>query len=262
MTRLLLTALLFVAFGFEAAIAGAWTLNRGSLQILSGVTSSRASDRFDVHGSPTGSVIFRKLLAQTWMEYGLTDAVTLYVAPEYVTAESGSDSDGATRYRSSSVEAGARILLLSRVGMLSVQASGKSAGAFDMSVSASGEAGTQFEVRMLYGRSFKLFGHNGFVDVEVAQRWISKPRPNELTVDASAGYWLTKGNLLVLQNFNIVSGSGAKPPYGDYRLHKLQASLVQRLTRRWSVQAGYFFATAGQNIVREQGFVTQIWYRT
>lgn len=261
MMRVSSAALLLVMLVSQPACAGAWTLDHGKVHILASLTSSRASDRFDGRSAPSEKVVFNKLLSQSWMEYGLTDAVTVYCAPEYVLADAGDRGTGVTHFRSSSVEAGARVLLLSRIGMLSMQLSGKSAGAFDMSISASGEAGSQFEVRMLYGRSYKLFGQDAFLDIEAAERWISRPRPNELAVDATLGLWLGRRNLVMLQSFNTISGSGAKPPYAYYRLHKLQASLVQRITQHWSIEGGYFFAVAGQNIVREQGFVARIWFQ-
>jgi protein XagA len=246
----------------EAAGAGAWTLDRGTFAVYSGTVASCATRRFDRSGTTGGSVVFNKLLIQNWMEYGLTDAVTLYVAPEYVFAEAGTTDTSVGRMRSSSVEAGARILLLSRIGMLSLQASAKSAGAFDMSVSASGDAGRQMEVRLQYGRSFKLFGRDAFLDVQAAERWITHPRPNEMAVDASAGFWLAKNDLLLLQSFNVVGDGSGRPPYGYYRQHKLQVSLVQRLTPRWALQSGYFFSPAGQNIVREHGAIATIWFHT
>lgn len=250
-----LAALLFV-LSAEAAGAGAWTLDRGSVQVFSGAIASRATERFDDAGGTTEKTVFNKLLIQNTMEYGLTDAVTLFVAPEYVTAQ----MSGAN-FHSASFEAGARVLLFSRIGMLSLQSSAKSAGAFDMSTSAGGEAGRQLELRLLYGDSFKLFGLDAFVDVEAAHRWIAKPRPGELDLDASAGCWLTKSTEVLLQSFNMASTGRAVVPYQDYRLHKLQASLVQRLYGRWWLQTGYFYSPAGRNIVREQGLVAEIWYR-
>jgi hypothetical protein len=253
-----LAALLLSA---PAASGGAWTLEHGQVQIFSGTTLSRAGRRFDDQGEPSQKVVFDKLLVQSRMEYGLSDAVTLFAVPEYVTAENGSVA-GVTHSKGVAVEAGLRILLLSRIGMLSLQTSGKTAGAYNMSVSAGGAAGRQWELRLLYGKSFKLMRCDAFIDVEAAQRWIERPRPDERVFDATAGLWLDANNLLMLQSFNTVAGEGAMPPYQDYRLHKLQASLVQRLTRRWSLQAGYFFAPYGRNIVKETGFVTTVWFQT
>ncbi len=146
--------------------------------------------------------------------------------------------------------------------MLSLQASAKTAGAFDMSVSSTGESGRQFEARLLYGRSFKLFKHNAFVDLEVAERWIARPRPNELALDATAGCWVDKDDLVLVQSFNFMTRGAVVPPYQPYELSKLQLSLVSRLTPHWSLQSGYFRSLAGRNIVKETGYVATLWYQT
>jgi hypothetical protein len=241
--------------------AGAWTLDRGQFQVFSGVTASRATRRFDDAASPTQKIVFNKLFIQNWMEYGLTDAVTLFAAPQYVIADSDMTGAGVDHTRAGSVEAGARILLFSRIGMLSVQMSGKTAGAFDMSTSAGGQSGRQIELRLLYGCNFRLLRRDGYLDLQVAERWIKRPRPNEMTIDATAAFWLTHKYLVMFQSFNTIAGTGARPPYEYYRQHKLQASLLRRLGPRWSLQTGAFISPAGRNIVQEQGLVTQLWYR-
>ena len=244
------------------AQAGAWTLDQGKVQVFTGMTASTASRRFDNGGSASTKIIFRKLLFQNWTEVGLTDAVTLFAAPEYVMAKSGAPATGVSSVSSMSLEGGVRILLLSRIGMLSVQGSAKSAGAFDMSTSSSGESGRQFEARLLYGRSFKLLGNDGFFDLAAAERWIARPRPDEFAFDATTGWWLTPDYLVLIQSFNVMTAGGVKPPYEPYRLHKLQFSLVSPVTKRWSIQSGYFFSIAGRNIVKETGVVTTFWYQT
>lgn len=245
----------------DRALAGAWTLHRGAAQVLAGVTVSRATQRFDRAGVPDGKIVFNKLLIQDWMEYGVTDALTLFAVPELVIAQSDETGAGVEQFRTSSVEAGARVLLSKRIGMLSLQASIKSAGAFDMSTSAGGEAGRQIELRLLYGRNFRLLRRDGYIDVEVAERWIKRPRPNEMAFDVSAGLWISPKYLLLFRSFNTIAGGGAKMPYEYYRQHKVEIGLVRRLTQRWSLQTGTFFSPAGQNIVQEQGAVMQLWYR-
>jgi hypothetical protein len=245
----------------QPAHAGAWTLDHGQVQVLSGATVSRAMRRFDAAAKPTQKIVFNKVFVQNWMEYGLTDAVTLFAAPELVMAQADMSGDGAAYIRTSAVEAGARVLLLSRIGMLSLQTSVKTAGAFDMSTSAGGEAGRQIELRLLYGRNFELFHRNGYLDLQIAERWIKRPRPNEMAIDATAAIWLSPRYLLMFQNFNTIAGGGGRPPYEYYRQHKLELSLLRRLTPRWSLQTGAFVSPAGQNIVQEQGTVLQLWYR-
>jgi hypothetical protein len=252
----ILAALLLTVSG---AWAGAWTLERGQLQIFSGLTLSRAARRFGDNAVPSQQVFFAKQRLQSWMEYGLSDAVTVFMAPEYVTTQYNSGA-GLTHSKDAALEAGLRVLLSSHIGMLSLQLSGKTAGAFDLS--ASGEAGRQGELRLLYGTSFKLSHRDAFIDLQAAQRWIARPRPDESALDATAGLWFTADSLLMLQSFNTFAGADAAPPYQSYRLHKLQASLVQRLTPRWALQTGYFFAPCGRNVVQERGFVATVWFQT
>jgi len=258
--RLLATAVLVLLLA-QGAWAGAWTLDRGQEQVISGATYSEASRGFDDASKPTQQVKFDKLLAQNSIEYGLTDAVTLFTSTEYVSAQSSGDRQATIRARSAAVEAGARILLLTRIGMFSIQGSGKTAGAFDMSVSANKASGSQVELRLLYGTNYKLFGLDGFVDLQAAERWIRHPRPNEVAIDTTVGLWLTPGTLAMFKSYNIVSGGGGVAPYGFYRMHKLEFSVVQKLTGRWSIQIGAFTSPLGQNIVKEQGFVSALWYR-
>ena len=246
----------------QSAQAGAWTLDRGKVSVFTGMTASTAARRFGDDGSAEQKIIFRKLLVQNWTEVGLTDAVTLFAAPDYVMAKSGTPTTAVGSMNSMSIEGGVRILLLSHIGMLSVQGSAKSAGAFDMSTSSSGESGRQFEARLLYGRNFKFLKHDGFIDIEAAQRWIARPRPDEFAFDATVGWWLTRKYLVLVQSFNVMTADGVRPPYEPYRLHKLQVSLVQSMTKRWSFQTGYFISIAGRNIVKETGVVTTVWYKT
>jgi hypothetical protein len=248
-------------FCTDSAEGGAWTLNRNHIAVFAGVTASTAPRLYDSDGGSSKRIVFSKYLFQSWMEYGLLDSVTLFAVPEYVLAKSDMDGTGVADVRSASIEGGLRILLLSRIGMLSVQTSVKSAGAFDMSTSASGEAGRQFETRLLYGRSFKLFKHDAFLDIEMAKRWIARPRPDEIAFEGTAGYWMTREYLVTVQSFNFMTTGPVRPPYRAYELSKLQVSLVQKLSRRWSFQTGYFMSLFGRNIVKESGMVATLWYQ-
>ena len=260
--RALLVATVLAAAGFSgAAEAGAWTLDRGQFLVMSGVTVSRASRYFDDDGRASEKASFRKLFTQNWMEYGLTDAVTLFAVPEYVVAEIGSDTEQIKRTRAAAVEGGARILLLTRIGMLSIQGSAKTAGGFNMSVSKGNTYGEQYELRLLYGRSFRVFGKDGFFDLQGALRWIKRPRPDEMVADATLGLHLRPATLVMLQSFNMMNRGDVQPPYSPYRLHKLELSVVQQFTRRWALQCGGFVSPAGRNMVQEQGLVTAVWYR-
>jgi hypothetical protein len=44
-------------------------------------------------------------------------------------------------------------------------------------------------------------------------------------------------------------------------MHKLEFSVVRRITSRWSFQIGAFASPLGQNIVAERGVGSALWYR-
>lgn len=248
----LILAMLLAA---TAAHAGAWTLGEGHWQVFTATTESSAAASFDAHGRPDTPTGFSKLLVQNCLEYGVTGYLTLFATPGYAMAH----AQPFAAVSSTSIEAGARLLLDGRDGKLSLQGSYKTAGAFDLSVSANRASGRQIELRLLYGTSFKLLGRDGFADLQVAQRWITQPRPNETPVDLTLGLWLNKRWMVMAQSFNIVSAGDAKPPYTYYRSHKLELSLVQKLSRHWSLQVGAFYSPAGQNALVEHGVQVSLW---
>ncbi len=241
------------------ADAGAWTLKKHHWQIFTGAIASQASMMFGADGRPSRATKFSKSLLQNCLEYGLTDHLTLFAIPAAVMANVQAPATKPIIARDSSVEAGARYLVLDDMGMLSVQASYKAAGAFDLSVSDNHHPGRQIDLRLLYGTGFKLLGMNGFADIQVGQRWINHPRPNETPVDLTAGLWLTSRTMLMAQSLNIISAGDAIDPYSYYRSHKVELSVVEKLWSRWSVKVGAFASPAGQNALVERGVSISLW---
>src|ERR1700710_1954873 len=129
-------ALVAFATSIAGAQAGAWTLPRGQWQVFTSSTQSQASVFFDDAGRAAIPTVFKKQLFQNTFEYGLTDALTLFATPAYVTAKVQTPTVPLTTANNSSFEAGARWALLAHHGKLSLQTSYKTAGGFDLSVSA------------------------------------------------------------------------------------------------------------------------------
>jgi hypothetical protein len=241
----------------EAAKAGAWTLPRGHGQVLTGVTFSNASKIYDGAGHAANPIIFNKMFIQSWMEYGASDALTLIAVPEYIDADWGTEKDKLAHIHSASIAVGGRLLLTKRLGIMSMQVLAKRAGSFNMSYTTTGDAGNQFELRFLCGDNFRIANRDGYVDFEVAHRFVDGERPNEISLDAAIGLWLQQDSLLLLQGFSTTSRGTSNISYSQY---KLEASLVHRINKRWGLQSGYFFTPAGRNIVQESGSVVTIWF--
>jgi hypothetical protein len=253
------TALFIALVAGGNCFAGAWTLKKHHWQTFNATTLSAARSMFESHGRASSALKFRKFLTQNTFEYGLDDRVTAFVTPAYVSVASQFLAGKMTRATGSSLEVGARILLLGRVGKLSLQGSYKAAGPFDLSDSSNQKAARQVEVRLLYGTGFKLAGDDGFFDAQAGQRWLNRGRPDETVLDLTAGLWFRSDTMLMAQSFNIVSSGNARPPFAYFRSHKVELSLVERISRHWSLQLGGYLSPAGENALVERGLSVVLW---
>ena len=255
----ILISLHAIAFTASGAQAGAWTQDRHRWFSIMSFDTASAGRGYGAASRADAPVKFDKLYVKNLVEFGLTRRITLFAVSDYVLASTTWADEAPIRARDASFEAGARIRLTERIGVLSVQSSYKQAGPFDLSNSIGLDPARIVEARLLYGTSFKLLGLNGFADVEAGQRWITRPRPDETVLDVTAGLWLGTKTMVMLQNFNVVSGGDAVPPYTYFRTHKIELSLVRCVSARWSVQLGGFFSPAGQNSLVEQGASLALW---
>lgn len=241
------------------ALGGAWTVPEGHFQLISETIYAHADHAFDNRSDASIAVAYDKVLTQAYMQYGITDWLTAFLDPEYATARSGAAGGALSAARDAAIAGGARVRFTDAIGVVSFEASLKSAGAFNLSVSANSVvSGRQAELRALYGASFPLLGRFAFFDVEVAHRWVSGGRPDEVPIDLTLGWHASPKLMFMVQSFNIVSGS-ARPPYGYYRSHKLQLSTTYDFSSKYSLQAGAFFSPAGQNALQERGLVLSLW---
>jgi hypothetical protein len=241
------------------AHAGAWTLNKGDAQVITSTTISGASKSFDSNGNPIQDVIFRKTFTSLYAEYGWNDWLTLVAVPEYASAISAGPGRATDRANNFAVSGGARVRLLDDIGVLSVQAMARSAGAFELDTSFEEKPGEEFEVRALYGTHFEVLGRDGCFDVEIAQRWTTGGRPNETPIDLSLMVDIGWKTQALLQNFNVISEGAGRPPFDHYRYDKLALSLVRPVWGDTSLQIGGFLSPAGQNALEEKGVFVSLW---
>ena len=242
----------------DNAFAGAWTLPAGDTQIISGVILSNATESFNDSGG-TIPVYYRKILLQSYAEHGLTDDLTLVLSPEFAIASEQGPDQPLIHANDFAIQGGLRYRLLDRFGIFSVQGTYKSAGAFDMSVSANQDSGSEIELRLLYGLNFRLFGRDAYFDAELAQRWITGARPDETPIDLTVGlHWSDKLTVMA-QSFNFIAAWNGDPPYRYYRSHKLELAMVQRLWKGVYLESGAYFSPTGENALVERGTDASIW---
>lgn len=243
----------------QSAIAGAWTLNEGTAQVISESVISDASKSYDGSGAATEAVAFRKAFTSIYAEYGWKDWLTLVAVPEYADAVSAASNRPTQHAKDFAFSGGARVRLLDDVGVVSVEATARSAGAFELDTSFEQKPGKDIELRVLYGTHFELFDHTGCFDVEVAQRWTTGGQPDETPIDLTVMYDIGWRSQVLLQNFNVISEGAGRPPFDHYRYHKLALSVVRPVWGSTSLQLGGFISPAGQNALDEKGLLLSLW---
>lgn len=260
MLRLLPFMLLLQTAG---ACAAAWTQDEGAWQLISGVISSDADRSFD-DGSRAVPALFQRQLLQNDIEYGWTGSLTLLARTETAYVRTRSNGVPVSEVNNA-FEGGARYLLARGPGLvgaddvLSVEGSVRTAGAFNFAYSANADSGGQDGgLRLLYGSGFRFWDRDGFVDFEAGYRWVSRPRPDQMPVDLTAGLWLAPRWMVMVQSFNLFSGA-ATAPYVPFRMHKLELSGAWKLTQRLTLQAGAFLSPAGRNALDERGLCLSVW---
>lgn len=256
-------ALLLLLLSSTDVRAGAWTQGEDRWQVISNAIYSDAGRAFDARSSGNRPVLFQRLLVQTSADYGWNDALTLFGRVETANARFANEGTPPSAAVSTALEAGARYLLMNdpEFGILSLQGSLRTAGAFNFAISANSlVSGRSAGLRLLYGFNFQWRGMNGFADLQAGHTFLSRPRPNETPFDLTAGLWIDEKTMAMIQSFNLVGeGGGGGNAYPYFRSHKIQASIVRILSPRYSLQAGAFFSPAGQNALVERGLCLSLW---
>jgi protein XagA len=262
-SRMRLALLLGAALMPQPALGGAWTLQGGTGQVVVTGTASQATEAFDGGGRLQGTARYSKVEVQTLLEYGISDWLTLMLAPGLQAVDVGAPVD-ASRAGFGYSEFGARAMLLRNANwVLSGQATMRVPGTSDTTNSAAiGYTGAEIDIRGLFGMSFEAFAMPAFVDVQLAQRFRTGDPPDETRLDLTFGLRTSQRWLVLAQSFNVISqGAGASALFPSYNYHKLQLSALYELTPQWALQGGLFTTFAGRNALQENGVVLGAWYR-
>jgi hypothetical protein len=243
-----------------AAHAGAWTLPQGNGQIIE--TLFGWLGQGPSSGAPTAGRE-NKVAAQTYVEYGLSDGLTLVgqmsaeryalLAPPLRDVYAGLGySGGGVRARLWSDDAWA----------FSLEAGAYVSGARDAGRPAqAGDTGPAADFRALAGRNLTLFGAPAFVDGEAFYRVRTQGPPSEWHADLTLGVAWTARAQILLQVFNTVANGAGAPGFAAWQSGKGQLSLVYALDDQWSLQVGGFATLYRRNVNSEYGALVAVWRR-
>ncbi len=248
----LLTALIVTAP--DLARAGAWTQDSGKGIVIRKTTYDRAPAEFDAQGYLSVARDFSKLEGQTYLEVGLTDALTFLTAPTYQSLRdrAGDFSEKGLAF----TEVGTRVRLWGGTrGVLSLQALAIVPGNMPGSRNAVLSSGkTDYELRAATGWNFHFVGFPAFLDLSGGYRKRGGAVADEWRADTVLGLRIRPRWQMLTQTFSIFGT-------GSYQLHKVQTSLVYEVSDQTSVEFGLWRALVGRDVLQEEAVFIAIWYR-
>lgn len=245
-----------------SARAGSWPAPPGKGQIIQTNLAVNATKSFNMMGELGKPAMFSKHEAGVFWEHGLNEKTTLVLSSSYqdLNFRAGVDDVMFKGFGETGIGL-RRVLWRDGSNIVSAQGTVIVAGTGEAVIDADlGVGSTQYEARILAGRSFKLAGRDGFIDGQAAWRFRTGRAPDEWRVDVSAG-WQPMPKLKVLaQTFYVDSQEAPRFARGTKRL-KAQASLVYDKSERTSYQIGVYQTVMGENVVQEKALFISVWQR-
>ena len=254
---------LWLASGTHA-LAGAWTLTPGGVDLWMQTSIAGASSAFGPGYALQAGGSYHKVEQNVLLEYGAADGFTALVGTQFlaVTVTGNAPSQYAGPGYS---DFGARLRLgQGEDWVIAVQAVGRAPGAGgSSSLAAVGYTDWEADLRLLAGRSFQLWGCNAFFDLELAQRQRFGPPPSEVRIDATLGVEVLPGWQLLVQSFNVMSeGAGEGPDFDlSYDYYKAQAGVLVTMDAHLTLEAAAFTTYLARNFPQENGIVLAARYR-
>lgn len=248
----------------QPAHAGAWPQPVGQGLIIVPFTASKATDGFDSSGKRIPRSDYRKIEVAPYAEYGLTKSLTLVGSFAWLRDQTDYYGYQFRQQGFSRAEAGVRVSLGTWQGtrfalqpLLAVH--GTSSGD-DPYASRRGDIDE--EIALVSGRSFHLFGVEGFTDTMVAYRHRPAGRPAQIKTNVTVGFkpWSTTMLLVKSENFASVA-HGGDTAVKSAAAAKIGASIVQQLAGPVSIKVGAMETITGRNVVREKALTVGLWYR-
>jgi len=251
-----------VAVSPVGALAGAWTLDAGTGQVVVTGAWSSSDQIFDASRNLQSIPRYDKFELTGLIEYGATNWLTLMLLPQLQHIDIASPID-AQRTGLGYTEFGGRAKLYDwNSWVLSAQTTVRMPGTTDSTNPAAiGYTDTQVDVRGLLGHSFVVGTWPAFFDMQVAQRFRTGGAPDELHGDFTFGIRPSPKWMFLAQSFNVVSEGAGTWGYPSYDYFKFQVSAVYQVTPAMSLQLGGFTAYTGRNALQENGIVVGSWFK-
>ncbi len=207
-----------------------------------------------------------------YLEFGLTDELTVINALAYKWLENDTNQQLFKGYGLGDVDLGLRYQLVNsdKIGVVSSQLLVKIPGPYDQADPLPlGNGQFDTELRLLYGRSlYPLLP--GYANVELGYRWRAEDPSDELRylvefgLDLSDKFY-TRAKLdgtLSMDNGTRLDISGNPTTTNNFDLGKLDLTVGYKAAANWGVEASYVPAIYGQNTAAGATYTLAVYCKT
>jgi len=219
----------------------------------------RADMSFDDAGQRRDDGYFYKDELALYLEYGLTDRITLVSRAAWQTVERRNGPDFDSAQGLAATEIGLRGALhadarqvISLQAMVMLPGEGE-----NISNQPLGDGGNAWEVRALWGRNLS---RELFADAQLAYRQREGVYADEARLDLTLGWQPARRWLVLAQTFSVASLDAARPGARPFEQHKLQLS-VGREIGAVEYHLGAAVTPAGRNTIEERALFLSVWRR-
>jgi hypothetical protein len=248
----------------HAAQAGAWPQEPGHGQLINSFSYYEVNVQgYDGLGKPSGHGAYTQLEFAPYLEYGLTDRLTIGAQPRVQeVTQTGLPFTGHS-FGLVQFNIFARYTLYhDDYNAVSIQAQAGIPGSATTHNPELAEPNAEYELRALYGRGLTFpNGWTGFIDSEAGYRLETNGNANEIRVDFTFGVTPLPNWSFFAQSFNTISTGAAPPGSIDYDLYRVQLSGLRKLTSSLSLQFGAWDDVGGRNISRGAAGIVALWYQ-
>ena len=267
------SALAFLLMLAGVCHAGAWTLGQGKLYDRLALNGYYADDQFDPSGHRVdfpANGTFSDINANNYLEYGLTDRVTLINSLYFKYIEKEDDATRTTTYGVGDIDLAAKIKLYDgHLGVISTQGLVKIPEAYRRSDPLPlGNGQYDVELRLLYGRSLYPYVP-GYCNFEAGYRWRFGAPSDEFKYLVEFGVDITKklygrvklDGILSMDNGNHLDTGGNPTTTNNFDLGKLDMALGYQFTPAWGMEVGYTPYLYGQNTAAGAMYTVALTYQ-
>ncbi len=264
----------------SSAQAGAWLYPEGKGQVIVTGGFARARGAYDSAGRLVSTPPYDRLEGRGYLEHGLTDWLNVVIEGDAVRFRGAPAPYDPTDLLIAEAKAGVPLYAPPPQGLkyegLGLGAAGARLRLFeggDYVFSFQGQLRAaspqarrfldmrdpvQADARLLMGRSFSLFGLEGFFDGQLGHR-SGGQNGSEIRADVTLGLRPLDRVLLMAQSYSAVSPRASLTT--ALAQQKFQLSAVYDVAPSMSLQIGGIAAPGGANAPAERGVIAAIWWR-